>query len=203
MAARTSTASLAEALVQIADGLNRVTSRLDSLEAERVVQSAPTAATALSQPDSAPVRTSRKPADTPARVGDDSPSGRMDRLASALQAQIAGTGQTHYSHPERKLARLVACRDHADSPDRAFAWYSGSEPMPDWLKAQVYPPRVLNGDAARKAETAQRDAGARDVPAKRVTAGRVDQLAQLASQRGWTHKQRAALLAIAGEVAAR
>lgn len=194
---------VAAALVQLAETLNGVTSRLDAIEAAAAAKPAPVAATAPSPADSKPVRRSKPVASEPARVGDDSSASKLDRLASALHAQIAGTGQTHYSHPERKLARLVACRDHADSPDRAFAWYSGSEPMPDWLKAQVYPPRALNGTAQRKAETAQRDAGLRDAPVVRMTAGRADQLAKIASLRGWTHKQRAALLEIAGEVAAR
>ena len=194
---------VAAALVQLAETLNGVTSRLDAIEAAAAVKPAPVVATAIPTTDSKPARRSRPVASEPARVGDDSPSAKLDRLARTLQAQIAGTGATHYSHPERKLARLTACRDHADSPDRALAWYSGSEPMPDWLKAQVYPPRALNGDAARKAETRDRDAGKRDAPVRRVTGSRVDALAALASQRGWTHKQRSALLAIAGEVAAR
>jgi hypothetical protein len=176
-ATRPTVASLATAVASQAEVLAAISQTLAAMQAS---QSAPSTQVTHAEEPLVSARPRKAPAVVTAPVKSATAAEVLDHRAAQYAAQIAaetaGTKPaTAYKRPAAKLARLVACRNAADTPELALAWFLGTQPMPDALRNVDRPVKHDAKPAAKVAQATKRAAFA---------ASWLDELAGLAKSSG-------------------
>ena len=163
--AKLTLAIVAQDLVRVADAVNAHDERISALED---LATTPTAAAAAPTARAAKARVGAVKRSKPAAAKPAAPKTAAEIIARTERALAdAINGGSDTVTPEkaaRRLARLTACVANADTPERALAWYRGTEPMPTEVRPVA--PVKLNGTQARAAETARRDGPVHDAALK-------------------------------------